>query len=592
MSTFEDFLNITSAIAPVWYKNDLIFYLHNKTGTYQLYSYGIKEKVTKQYTDTTNGIISYSVSDTLDLIIFTKAQDGDERAQIYTINIISGEENRLTNKPSTRHNLGCISNDQKSITFSSNERNGKDMDIYVTYLETGKSKMVRKSSGYAYAASYSPNDNYLTILQNTTNVTNEIFIYDLVNDTEKQLSDNQNSLSVGCAWLNEKELITNSNIDNEHFRLVKYNVITDNYNNLLPEQSDNDIVGYKLSRKKDILIISYNVDGYTIPKLFKINNGQLTLDKANYKKGMYGGTSFQSCGDELAYCYGNDTNTFNIFKYDLKTNTEIKITNAVQKIAPSELSVGILKHYKSFDKLSIPYFIYLPDKQDVDIPKAPILINIHGGPETQYRPGFSSIVQYFTSIGFIVACPNVRGSAGYGKTYLALDDKEKRMDSVKDIKYLAKDLRSNGYDGKMVLYGGSYGGFVVYAALAKYPDLWSTGISIVGISNFVTFLQNTASYRRTLRESEYGSLKTDIKLLEEISPINMVKDIKAPVLILHGQNDPRVPVSEAKQMFNSLKKNGVPVDLIIYNDEGHGLEKKENRIDAYKKITNFLQKHL
>ncbi len=153
------------------------------------------------------------------------------------------------------------------------------------------------------------------------------------------------------------------------------------------------------------------------------------------------------------------------------------------------LSKGNLKHYKSFDRLTIPYFIYLPNKQKVDIKNTPILINIHGGPESQYTPGFNPIVQYFTSMGFIVVCPNVRGSSGYGKEYLGLDNKYRRMDSIKDIKYLANEIRANEYKGKIILHGTSYGGFAVYAALAKYPSLWSAGISIVGIANFITFFR-------------------------------------------------------------------------------------------------------
>ncbi len=592
MSKFEDFLNTTSAIAPVWYKNESIFYLHNKTGTYQIYSYNIKEKTTKQYTDYTNGIISYSISDTLNILIFTKASDGDEQSQIYTINITTGEQQQLTKNPSVRHNLGSLSNSKEYITYSSNKRNGKDMDIYLLSLKTGTAKMIRKSKGIAYATDFSPDDKYLTILQNTTNVTNEIFIYDLNNNAEKQLSNNQNSLNVGGAWLNEKELITNSNINNEYFRLIKYNIDTGHYTELFSEQSNNDIVGYKLSDQKNTLFVVYNIDGYSVPKLFKKTGEKFILQKNEYKKGMYGRASFSPKGDYIVYSYGNDTNTYNIYRYALKTQKQIQLSNAIQKISPDTLTNSILRHYKSFDKLKVPYFIYLPDKQNIDVANAPILINIHGGPESQYRPGFNSTVQYFVSIGFIVVCPNIRGSAGYGKSYLALDDKEKRMDSVEDIKYLAKDLKDNGYKGKMILHGGSYGGFVVYAALAKYSNLWSAGISIVGISNFITFLENTAPYRRNLRESEYGSLQNDRKFLKKISPTNMAQNIKTPTLIIHGKNDPRVPLDEAKQMYTQLTDQGIYTELIVYENEGHGLSKLQNRIDAYKKITTFLKKYL
>jgi dipeptidyl aminopeptidase/acylaminoacyl peptidase len=193
-----------------------------------------------------------------------------------------------------------------------------------------------------------------------------------------------------------------------------------------------------------------------------------------------------------------------------------------------------------------------------------------------------------------VLAPNVRGSSGYGKTYLHLDDVRKRMDSVADLAHAVYWLRDSGrVDAtKIAVYGGSYGGFMVLAALTTYPDLWAAGVDLVGIANFVTFLENTGPWRRHLREAEYGSLANDREFLEEISPIKHVDRIKAPLLVIHGANDPRVPISEAEQMVRRLHDLGRMVEFIWLEDEGHQIAKLKNKLLVYPKVSSFLRLHL
>jgi dipeptidyl aminopeptidase/acylaminoacyl peptidase len=193
--------------------------------------------------------------------------------------------------------------------------------------------------------------------------------------------------------------------------------------------------------------------------------------------------------------------------------------------------------------------------------------------------------------GYAIFFPNVRGSTGYGKAYTHLDDVELRMDSVRDLAHAAKWLRGRGHE-RVAVMGGSYGGFMVLAALTEYPELWSAGVDIVGIANLVTFLENTGSYRRGLREPEYGSLEKDRAFLESISPIHKAGNITAPLMVIHGKNDPRVPVGEAEQIVERVRENGGTVEYLLYEDEGHGLAKLKNRLDAYPKIADFLEEHL
>jgi dipeptidyl aminopeptidase/acylaminoacyl peptidase len=224
----------------------------------------------------------------------------------------------------------------------------------------------------------------------------------------------------------------------------------------------------------------------------------------------------------------------------------------------------------------------------------PTIVYVHGGPASQFRPDLHFFLQYFLATGFAVLAPNVRGSSGYGKAYMALDDVERRMDSVRDLDYAARWLKTRSdLDGnRLVVYGGSYGGFMVLAALAFYPEHWAAGIDIIGISNFVSFLANTGAYRRRHREAEYGSLEHDRDFLQSISPLQHVDKITAPLMVIHGANDPRVPLEEAEQIAAALQAGGVPVEFLVFDDEGHGIVKLKNKLVAYPAIAKFLERHV
>ena len=258
-----------------------------------------------------------------------------------------------------------------------------------------------------------------------------------------------------------------------------------------------------------------------------------------------------------------------------------------------------LVHYPTFDKVDgearkIPAFVYRP--RDTEGP-VPVVISIHGGPEAQYRPYFSSTYQlWLQKLGVAVIAPNVRGSAGYGKTYVALDNGYKREDSVRDIGALLDwiDTQPDLDGDRVAVFGGSYGGYMVLASAMHFSDRLRAAVDIVGISNFVTFLTNTRDYRRDLRRVEYGDERDpDMRaFLERISPSNNVDKIRVPMLVVQGENDPRVPVTEAEQIVAALREGGKPVWYMNALNEGHGYRKKENR-DVFSQVTAlFFSRHL
>jgi dipeptidyl aminopeptidase/acylaminoacyl peptidase len=224
----------------------------------------------------------------------------------------------------------------------------------------------------------------------------------------------------------------------------------------------------------------------------------------------------------------------------------------------------------------------------------PTIVSVHGGPEGQERPGFNALYQYYLSRGYAILATNVRGSTGYGKTYTHLDDVKNREDSVKDLAYAVEWLKTTGNaDAKRIaVMGGSYGGYMTLAAITLYPDLWAAAVDTVGISNWETFLKNTSGYRRRQREVEYGRLDRDLEFLRSISPIAKIDRIKAPLFVIAGRNDPRVPWTEGQQMVDALRKRGAVVEWKVYDDEGHGVSKLKNRLDLYPRVADFLDKYL
>jgi dipeptidyl aminopeptidase/acylaminoacyl peptidase len=303
------------------------------------------------------------------------------------------------------------------------------------------------------------------------------------------------------------------------------------------------------------------------------------------------GLAWDATGDRLAISWTASRASPNVWVYRVGGRCAKQVTHGEGlALDPTRLVEPEHVTYPSFDGRHIPGLYYRPKS---DKPP-PCVVFVHGGPEGQYRPTFQPLVQHLVSVGFAVLAPNVRGSTGYGKWYTHLDDVRLRMDSVADLAHAAYWLRDSrrADPARIAVYGGSYGGFMVLAALTTYPDLWAAGVDLVGIASFVTFLENTGPWRRHLREVEYGSLEKDRDFLESISPIHRVDRIRAPLLVIHGANDPRVPISEAEQMVERLRTLGRTVEFLRLDDEGHQIAKLKNRLVAYPLVAEFVQRHL
>jgi dipeptidyl aminopeptidase/acylaminoacyl peptidase len=516
-------------------------------------------------------------------LLFGMDAGGNERTQLFLLE--NGEVTDLTGAPEAIHYSGGFSPDGGRVAYTATRRNGTDFDVFVQDL-AGEPEMVWEVSGYHTVSDWAPDGSSLIVSRHHSNLNNDLYWLDLETGEATLLTPHEGDARFsGARVAPGGSIYLATDRDGDFMRLARLDLSTLDVTYLTPD--DWDVEGVERSRDGRYLLASRNVEGYSDLMLFS-GEGKRMPDLA-VPEGIVGGFEFSPDSRRLAFTLVGPTRNPDVWVLDLPDGEPRQVTrSSTAGIPRSTFRRPDLVRYPSFDGREIPALLYEPGGAGENVP---VIVNVHGGPESQSRPVFAPITQYLLHRGYAVFFPNVRGSTGFGKAYTHLDDVELRMDSVKDLAHAAEWLRGRGHE-RVAVMGGSYGGFMVLAALTEYPELWSAGVDIVGIANLVTFLENTGSYRRALREPEYGSLEKDRELLESTSPIHKAGNIRAPLMVIHGKNDPRVPVGEAEQIVESVRENGGVVEYLLYEDEGHGLARLGNRLDAYPKIAAFLDEHL
>jgi dipeptidyl aminopeptidase/acylaminoacyl peptidase len=585
----NDFLEVKSAGASSFnFDGSKVSFLSNITGTRQIYLISKEGGEAEQLTSYEDPVSFAVFSPIEDIILFGKASSGNEQTQLYMYSLETKQVESLLLNEKVQYNFGQFSRDGKYISYSHNERNGKDFDVCIMNLETREIECVFDKGGRSFSAGFSPCGTYLGVKKSRTNLDADLYLITRKDKSCELLTEHEGQIYFSnMVWLpDDSGFYTITNKERDFMGLAKYHIESKELAYVLTPEWDVD--GCTISQDGSLLSVIVNEDGYNTLSLLQTNDlSEITLTGLP-KTGMVYSVRFSKDSKYLSLVIGDATHTADIWIYSLIDNVCTQLTWSKQGVPAEELVEPTLFRYTSFDGLSIPAFLYMPkDAQG----KVPVVVSIHGGPEAQYTPSLALLTQYFVYQGYAVIAPNVRGSSGYGKKYLGLDDIEKRLDSVHDLATLHGHIKTIPQldADKVVLMGGSYGGYMTLAGLAFYPDLWVGGVDIVGIANFVTFLENTAPYRRAVREAEYGYLDKHRELLHSISPINHVDKIKAPLFVIHGANDPRVPLDEAQQMVSKLSEIGRRAELLVYADEGHGLSKLKNRLDAYPKVAEFLK---
>jgi dipeptidyl aminopeptidase/acylaminoacyl peptidase len=521
---------------------------------------------------------------------------GNEHTQILLLGEPGAGWDALTDDPEHIHSFGGWSADGERISFAANTRAERWFDVYVRDLATGQTRCVVQHDSTNRAGPFSPDGRWLAVVRAFSAQHQELWLVDLHGDNPPRLlSDpDKEAFYERPEWSADgTTLFCLTDVGREFGAPAGIDVASGRLSFIVQDEEDIDELAVDPTGRR--IAYARNHDGAAEIVVRELATNTETRVDGLPPGALYdywqSGLAWDPAGERLAISWTGSRATPNVWVWSASSPAARRLTyagglriNSTEMVEPEHVQ------YPTFDGRQIPALFY-PVKSAT---RPPCVVVVHGGPEGQFRPTFQPLVQYLASAGFAVLAPNVRGSSGYGRAYLHLDDVRLRMGSVADLAHAAYWLRDSGRvdPERVALYGGSYGGFMVLAALTTYPELWAAGVDLVGIANFVTFLENTGPWRRHLREAEYGSLERDRDFLTEISPINHVENIRAPLLVIHGANDPRVPIGEAEQMVERLRALGRTVEFMRLEDEGHQIAKLKNKLTAYPKAVEFLRQYV
>ena len=531
--------------------------------------------------------------------VFLKDSGGDEKAQLYYQHMGDAAAKLLTDGKSL-NSAPMWSNSGREVAFSSTARDGRNIDIDIVDPESGtlpRLGMAGDGSGAAWSVlDWSPDDSKLLVLKEVSVSEGYLYIVDLSSGQKREVEPSPAKVGiVGAKFTRDGQgVYLISDRENEFARLRYINLFT-NDKTVISAHIPWDIEALAISRDGHYLAYVSNEAGAGKLNLLDLRTHQDLTPPRLQQPGVISSLSFDATATRLVFGFAAANQPRDAYVLDIAENrlepwtrSEPGAVDAAKFVLPRRVE------FPTFDRVDgkarqIPAYVYEPASAGPH----PVLISLHGGPESQFRPGFDPWIQYVVNeLGFAVIAPNVRGSSGYGRTYMALDNGVLREDAVKDVgAMLVWIAQQKGFDGKhVVVAGGSYGGYLSLATLVNYSDRLRGGVDVSGIADFVSFLTNTAPYRQDQRRAEYGD-ERDLEMrsfLRRISPLTNADRITRPLLVVHGKNDPRVPLSEADQIVNKLRAKGGEVWYLLAADEGHGYGKKQNRDAYYETFAQFL----
>jgi len=538
------------------------------------------------------------------VFLFARDRGGNENAQLYLQNLDTRQTTRLTDGRS-RHGGALWSRDGRRVAFQSNARNGVNQDVYIAEIDgSGGPRLVVASQGQTWTPLDWSTDGQRLLLLDYSSVTDaSLYVAEIATGgfTRVPLSGDPAKPSpqsgIGSARFSAdgQGVWFTADLGGE-FRQIRYVDLANGSLRTLTSELSWDVDDFEVSAEGRWLAYVANIDGFS--ELFIADLGAgVTVRSTGLPAGIISNLRFDRQGKTLGMSIESSQSPRDAWTYDVEKAAATRWTRSeMGLIDPTQLVAAEVFRYPTWDRIGrtprqIPALIHKPAKSG----RHPVVIDIHGGPEGQSRPGYSPFAQYLVNeLGYAVIQPNVRGSTGYGRRFTMLDNGRLREDSVRDIGALLvwiaaqPDLDAD----RVVVMGGSYGGYMVLASLIAYGDRLKGGINVVGISNFVTFLTNTSGYRRDLRRVEYGDERDPSMraFLRRISPLEKASMIRRPLLVVQGLNDPRVPASESEQLVAKIREQGGEVWYLAAKDEGHGFRKKTNRDFYLKTAVTFLER--
>lgn len=586
----------SAALSP---DGETVAFIFSATGERQLWTVPATGGQPRQITFG-NGVTFFRWAPDGESLLYGADNNGDEQEAYYQIAADGGAETLVL--PAVEggfRRFGAFSADGETIAYASTERNGLDFDIYTADLESGQSKRVYEGRFGFFAQSVSPDGAHIVVTETVGEDADNLYLLNtqtgaLLTLSKPAVEDRANHSDGGMAWSDDaRALYLASSAGRDFAALMRYDIESGAAE--LIASADHDIENVSLCSAGDrYLAWTENRDGFDALRIRDRKRGRDIAPPA-LPEGVYSLSCTEDTNKLLVRINGWRT-PGDLYVIDLKTLKAARVfASTMAGLDADRLVRPESVRLTARDGVTLQGMLYLPDetsRKDAGAP--PVLFQVHGGPSGQSRANFDPIVQYHVDRGVAVFEPNVRGSTGFGRAYSALDDREKRLDSIRDLIDMLDHLRKDGRvdAGRAAVAGGSYGGYAVNAVLAAYPDAFIAGVSLFSVADWVTALEVASPALKASDIIEYGDINEPQwrAFYTEQSPIRQADQIKVPVLFSHGVKDPRIDIAETETMVKALRKNGIDAPYIRIPDEGHGWRKLSNRLFYYRREAEFLEK--
>tara|TARA_B100002052_G_scaffold279453_1_gene286694 strand:+ start:504 stop:2426 length:1923 start_codon:yes stop_codon:yes gene_type:complete len=567
----------------------------NESGIFNVYEIDIAsgEKTQKTFSEK-ESFFAIDYLPKTNQILYSADKGGDELNHIYLMNE-DGTTTDLTPGEKEKARFAGWSKDKKSMYFTSNKRTPKFFDFYKMNIDSRESEMLYQNDNGINISSMSEDEDWFAFRQTITTSENKLFLKNRINNSIIELSEESGSYSASGFSKDNKDFYYITDVNKEFTYLVRYKIETGEKEVLF--ETNWDVMYSYLSENEKYRVTAINEDGKnTLLIRDIINNSDVYFPKI--PDGDIKGASFSESENKIRLTIGTSKSPNNIYVYDLNSKELKKLTETLNpEINANDLVSAEVVRYPSFDGLEIPAIYYKP-LHATERNKVPALVWVHGGPGGQSRTGYFSLIQYLVNHGYAILAVNNRGSSGYGKTFYKMDDLNHGDKDLKDCIWGKKWLQAQDYINarNIGIIGGSYGGYMTMAAMTFTPDEFKVGVNIFGVTNWLRTLKSIPPYWESVRNALYKEMgdptTADSVRLYEISPVFHAHKVKNPVMVLQGANDPRVLKVESDEIVAGIEANGITVEYVVFDDEGHGFRKKENEIEGYGKILSFLDTHL
>lgn len=594
--TIEQFMDNEEVFgASLSMDNKEVLVTSNKTGIFNAYTIRTKDGYMKSRTtsaDNSAYAISFFPADKR--ILFTSDNNGDEVYQIF-MQDEEGQVTNLTPDSAARAEFYQWAHDGQSFFYGSNKRDQRFMDVYEMPLSTLQPTLVfQNDPGYNFNG-ISNDKKYLVLSKSVNTNDSDLFLYELATQQFTKVSRNPASHSLADFAPDNSAVYFLTDDGAEFTYLMRYDIATQAYTK--EKEGKWDIAYAFFSHGGKYRVVGFNADGKNELEIIETASGQpVTFPK--FDQGDITSIRFSRDEKMAAFYVGTSISPADLYVYDLEKNKGKRLTELLNMdIRPQDLAPAQVVRFPSFDGLEIPAIYYKPLQASTEN-KVPALVWVHGGPGGQSRQDYSPLIQFLVNHGYAVLAVNNRGSSGYGKTFFRMDDQKHGEEDLQDCIYGKKWLQQQDYidSAKIGIIGGSYGGFMVMAALTSQPEAFEVGVNLFGVTNWLRTLQSIPPWWESFREALYQEMgdpsTADSIRLHRISPLFHAENVVKPVMVLQGAQDPRVLQVESDEIVAAVKQNGVPVEYVLFEDEGHGFVKKENEIEAYGKILAFLDQYL